>query len=458
MRAAMKQTKITVVIRVPQDTEDGYSAAETHLNTIRELSKQDSNLVVLDSKGTNHVNIHKAFSEEKYKEAFLPREKKLPNGTIQVSVAHHVLSEVENFNKTLLLPFLKKNRVYIHLNQKDGLEHFSAIGVFFVPHPEISWRDDIVEKIEKTMKVEITEAECNKINTTLQKPKIVIAMVPQIISNLKHNKTKSIALEIRVPAEYSNVYLNILDRLNERASTLQEGEVDLVLDENIGTFFPYYAKQLRPHLFDALMKKQNTEMNAASAIPVFGLTPEAATYQIMTATGKSEEVGSWIYQHPNIMKIEKTASSKDLGKFMLIVERENKEEIEEFLDNLFDQIPDNFQTGQLKKQLGGGNSFQKKRGSDISNYLNKLEEQVQADLLMYDEDEISTTPPTRPRRMTISYAQATRRLSFHSETSKPTNKTGNSIETMATSMSTLTQTSLDAALTKIRAETENSIN
>jgi hypothetical protein len=196
MRAAMKQTKITVVIRVPQDTEDGYSAAKMHLNTIRELSKQDSNLVVLDSKGTNHVNIHKAFSEEKYKEAFLPREKKLPNGTIQVSVAHHVLSEVENFNKMLLLPFLKKNRVYIHLNQKDGLEHFSAIGVFFGPHPELSWRDDIVEKIEKTMKAEITEEECNKINTTLQKPKIVIAMVPQIISNLKHNKTKSIACPI----------------------------------------------------------------------------------------------------------------------------------------------------------------------------------------------------------------------------------------------------------------------
>jgi hypothetical protein len=78
MRAMMKQTKVTVVFRVPQDTEDNYSAAETHLNTIRELSKQDSNLVVLDHKGINHVNIHKAFSEEKYKEAFNPREKKTP--------------------------------------------------------------------------------------------------------------------------------------------------------------------------------------------------------------------------------------------------------------------------------------------------------------------------------------------------------------------------------------------
>jgi hypothetical protein len=214
MRAAMKQTKVTVVFRVPPDTDEGYSAAETHLNTIRELSKQDSNLVVLDSKGINHVNIHKAFIEEKYKEAFNPREKKLPNGMIQVSVAHHVLSEVENFNKTLLIPFLKKNRAYIHFNQKDGgLEHFSAIGVLFGPHPELSWRDDLVDKIKNMMKAEIMEEECTKINTMLQQPKIVLSMIPQTISNPKYKETKSIALEIRVPAEHETVYLNILDRL-----------------------------------------------------------------------------------------------------------------------------------------------------------------------------------------------------------------------------------------------------
>jgi hypothetical protein len=232
MRAAMTTTKITVVIRVPQDTEDDYSAAETHINTIKEISKQDSNLVVLDSKGINHINIHKAISEEKYKEAFQPREKKLPTGSIQISVAHYILSEVGNFNKALLLPFLKKNRAFVHFNQKDGLEHFSAIGVLFGPHPELTWRDDIVEKIERTMKADISEEECSKIDTNLQKPKIVISMIPQIISNPKHNNTKSIALEIRVPAAHEHIYLNILDRLNERASTLQEGEVDLVLDDN----------------------------------------------------------------------------------------------------------------------------------------------------------------------------------------------------------------------------------
>jgi hypothetical protein len=119
--------------------------------------------------------------------------------------------ENENFNKTLLIPFLKKNQAYIHFNQKDGLEHFAAIGVLFGPHPKLSWRQDIVDKIEKTMKAEITEDECIKINTNLQRPKIVISMIPQIISNPKHNNTKSIALEIRVPAEHEKVYLNILD-------------------------------------------------------------------------------------------------------------------------------------------------------------------------------------------------------------------------------------------------------
>jgi hypothetical protein len=253
--------------------------------------------------------------------------------------------------------------------------------------------------------------------------------------------------------------MNILDRLNERASTLQDGEVDLILDERIGVFFPYYAKRIRPNLFDALMKKQNTEMNDVSAIPIFGLTPAAAEFSIKTAAGTDEPVSRWINQHPNVLQIEKTASSKELGKYMLIVERDSKEEVEDFLENLFEQFPENFQSGQFLKPQHGGNSFRKNRVSNINNYLNKLEEQVQADLLMYDEDSISTTPPQRPRRMTISYAQATRRLSFQSEPTitTTTNKTETSTANMTT-MSTLTQSNLEAAMAKIRSETENSIN
>jgi hypothetical protein len=56
-------------------------------------------------------------------------------------------------------------------------------------------------------------------------------MVPQQISNIKHNETKSIALEIRVPVAHESTYLNILDRLEERASTLKDGEVEVTLDE-----------------------------------------------------------------------------------------------------------------------------------------------------------------------------------------------------------------------------------
>jgi hypothetical protein len=81
-----------------------------------------------------------------------PREKSLNNGAAQVSVAHHILFNIENFNKMLVIPFLKKHKVFIYFNQKEGLEHFAAIGVLFGPHPELTWRQDVVKKVEKTMK------------------------------------------------------------------------------------------------------------------------------------------------------------------------------------------------------------------------------------------------------------------------------------------------------------------
>jgi hypothetical protein len=226
MKTAMKKTKISIVIRIPNDAPDDYSVAEVHFATIREISKQDSNLIVLDSKGKNQVNIHKSFGPDKYKEAFQPRERNFNNGTVQVSIAHYILSEADSFSKSLLIPFLRKNKVFVYFNQRDGLEHFSAIGVLFGPHPEIAWRQDTVERIEKLIKADITPEECEAIKTNITDPKVVIAMVPQQIANQKHSKTTSTALEIRVPAEYEKIYLNILNRLNERASTLEQGEVE----------------------------------------------------------------------------------------------------------------------------------------------------------------------------------------------------------------------------------------
>jgi hypothetical protein len=355
MKSAMKKTKLSIVIRIPNDAPDDYSVAETHFATIREISKQDSNLIVLDSKGNNQVNIHKSFGPDKYKEAFQPREKNFNNGTVQVSIAHYILSEVENFSKSLLINFLRKNKVFIYFNQRDGLEHFSPIGVLFGPHPELSWRQDTVERIEKLIKADITPEECEAIKTKLSDPKVVISMVPQQIANQKFSKTTSTALEIRVPAEHEKVYLNILNRLNERASTLSQGDVDITFDDSLGIFFPYYAKRSRPQLFESLMRKQNTEMNATSAVPLFGLSPEALEYEVTDSNGDSWSVRAWLFDHINVMGLETTASSKDLGKYILVVDREQKEEVEAYVDELFNRIPEceNHSVPFKKPQRGG---------------------------------------------------------------------------------------------------------
>jgi hypothetical protein len=117
---SMHKTKITIMIRVPTNVTAEFSAAEVHIATIRELSKQDTNIIVLDHSGTSQVNIHKSFGHDKYKEFFKPREKPFRNGSVQVSVAHHLLSEVTSFNKALLLPFLKKNKVFIFFQPEGG--------------------------------------------------------------------------------------------------------------------------------------------------------------------------------------------------------------------------------------------------------------------------------------------------------------------------------------------------
>jgi hypothetical protein len=412
-------------------------------------------LITLDSKGINQVNIHKSFGPDKYKEAFQPREKTFNNGTIQVSMAHYVLSEVESFNKALLIPFLKKNKIFIYFNQKDGLEHFSAIGAWFGPHPELTWRQDIIERIEKTMKADITAKECDAIGTDIKDPKIVITMVPQQISNPKFSKTTSIALEIRVPAAHEKIYLSILDRLNERSSTLAQGEVDITLDDSIGVFFPYYAKKSRPQLYESLMKKQNTDMNMVSAIPLlFGLSPEALEFKMTNSEGKTKSIQEWIFGHSNILHMLTTASSKDLGKYMLMVDREFKDDVEEYIDNLFDNMPEcENHSVPFKKPQRGGNAYKRQSANNIKNYLDKLEQRVKNDLSMYEEDDLSESPPPRPCRLTISYAQAAKRLSFQSGSERLPENQANSGQTTTTTMSTLTQSTLDEAIENIQNET-----
>jgi hypothetical protein len=154
------KTKVTITLRVPVDKPADFSAAEVHVATLKELSKQDGNLIVLDSSGNNQVNIHKAIGPEKYKALFHPCEKAFNNGGGQVSVAHYVLSENASFNKSLMYSFLKKNNVFIYFNQREGLEHFAAIGVIFGPHPDYSWRQDTIDSLENTMKADLQPEEC----------------------------------------------------------------------------------------------------------------------------------------------------------------------------------------------------------------------------------------------------------------------------------------------------------
>jgi hypothetical protein len=129
--ANLVKTRISITLQVPQDKPADYSAVEVHIATLRELSKQDKNLIILDHTGNKQVNIHKSFGHDAYKEIFQPREKAFAAGGGQVSVAHFVLSEIPSFNKTIMIPFLRSNKVFIYFNPKEGLEHFTAIGVIF---------------------------------------------------------------------------------------------------------------------------------------------------------------------------------------------------------------------------------------------------------------------------------------------------------------------------------------
>jgi hypothetical protein len=228
----------------------------------------------------------------------------------------------------------------------------------------------------------------------------------------------------------------------------------------MGKFFPYYAKNSRGSLFDALMKKQNSVMHSTSAIQLFGLT-EIAQQTIVKHDIHSGSLLQMIYDHPNVKTIEKTASSIELGKYMILADRYCKEEVKEYIDALLTQIPSiENQVTRFNKPQRGGNKYKQNRIKNIKNYLDKLEGTIHEDISMYDDDSEISSPPTRRRRPNISYAQATKRLSFQSETiltKNQSNQKTNSGLTMSTSMSTLTQCTLDDAISKLRDENARAI-
>lgn len=292
-------------------------------------------------------------------------------------------------------------------------------------------------------------------------------MIPQQISNPKRTEVKTIALEVCVPAEQERVYIQILDRLNERKAQLKDGNIDLVLDKRIGFFFLYYAKADRPKLFEELMIKQNTEMKCSLAIPIFGFTNNEQNQMVLIdEDGITTMLIEAIKSHIGVYKIVPTASSNEIGKFLIITHREDKESVEDYVNALFQQIPElPNQPMNFKKTQHGGNAFKQERVKKISTYLTKLEQTVNDELGDIMDDESSHSPPkNKNRRFTISYAQATKTIQFNKtpeinnnkeQTKQNKNKTTNTIDT---TRSTLTQSVFEETLIKLRAESENSMN
>jgi hypothetical protein len=138
-----------------------------------------------------------------------------------------------------------------------------------------------------------------------------------------------------------------------------------------------------------------------------------------------------------------------------------KEQAEDYVDSVFELLTElEGQPANFKKPQRGGNAFKKVRLNNISNFLNKLEQDIDDENLMYADDDEDTTPPPRPKRFTISYAQAAKTISpqdQNHQTPNPPNQVSTTTTT-TTATSTITQESLEEALQRFRQETNETIS
>jgi hypothetical protein len=122
-----------------------------------------------------------------------------------------------------------------------------------------------------------------------------------------------------------------------------------------------------------------------------------------------------------------------------------KDQVENYIDSVFELIPElDNQPASFKNPQRGGNAFQKARITNINNFLTKLEQEIDGENLMYADDDEDTTPPPRPKRFTVSYAQAAKilppQLSNVIQNPPASQVTTN---TTTTATSTITQESLE---------------
>jgi hypothetical protein len=406
MDSTMKKVRVTLSIRIPPDTSN-FSPAKLHIDTLHEIHKFDESLIVFNADGNTKINIESPISETRYKETFHPIEKRTGRGPSSISISHDIfLTAKANDCKEAIFPFLKKNRIFMYLNPKPGLEHFSAIGVLFGPNPDFTWRDELSDLLIDTMKSEINEEEAQKIGVTDDgKPKIILSLNIQTIGINQPTPTTSVALEIRVPSGLERVYTSIIERVYEKAEISE-----IVIPTKLGKFFPYYLKSKMAETFNFLMRQQNAEMTATTIIPIFGYTPAARQQQI-TIDGEITTVELALATTPNIIRIEATPSTWNLYKYLVVVKTSDKATVQQTIKKLFAQIknPLENQPPNFPKPRCGGRETSSE--SDQNQQMDMTRTAYMASLetitlAQNPQDAGPAEPPKRQRKITISYAGA----------------------------------------------------
>jgi hypothetical protein len=219
-------------------------------------------------------------TDTQYKDTFHPVEKQIGRNPGWISISTHeiFLTNKASECKEAIFPYLKKNKIFLYINQKPGLEHFAAIGVLFGPNPNYTWRDELATLLIETIKPIVTKEEKQILGETASnEPKLIMSLNIQAIGSKTNNQTTtSVALEVRVPTEHKKTYIDIIERLYEK-----EQDEEIVVPNKLGKFFPYYMKSKKPEVFNYLMQQQNSEMSNTTIIPIFGYTPEVQKRQII---------------------------------------------------------------------------------------------------------------------------------------------------------------------------------
>jgi hypothetical protein len=408
---SMKKVKVTFAVRVPKDTSN-FSPAKLHIEALHEIHKFDESLIVFNHSGERKVNFETSMTDLQYKETFHPVEKRIGRNPGWISITHEIyITNKASECKEAIFPYLKKNKIFLYINQKPGLEHFAAIGVLFGPNPDYTWRDELATLLIETIKPIVTEDEKQILGVTAtNEPKLILSLNIQTIGNKTNDQTTtSVALEVRVPTEHKKIYIDIIERLYEK-----EQDEEIIVPNKLGKFFPYYMKAKKPEVFSYLMRQQNSEMSNTTIIPIFGYTPEVQKQQI-TIDGESTTVELAMATTKHIIRLEATPSTWNLHKYLVIVSNDKKSSVMKEIQQIFRQIegplpnqPPNF---PVPRCGGSEKTIFKEQKPNIEEIVDKTTSSYMVSLetlaLAHNpQDSGPTSPPKRHRKLTISYANA----------------------------------------------------